>query len=173
MPVNVKDLKEKRGTRFYWDCEPGDEYEEWIEIRQLSPADIEDIEKQTRRVVEVAMQSRKENGRIDKRSAIQLVEKSELIDGENSKRKEEQLRYEKSITAWKLYQEDDSGNLTPFEYSSENIMFLMRESTEFVTFWAKSIESLTEKSKEIRECQKKTYSNLQKNTPEKSDVEIV
>jgi hypothetical protein len=137
MPVNIDNNK---STRFYYFCEPDDEIVEWIEVKPLLPADIEELNKKYRVEYTEYVQPRKLSGKIDKSASIQKLTDYRF---KNDKAKElyEKAQRGKLLTAWQLYKYADNGELELIDFTPENIESILNSDIRFIKFFNECISS--------------------------------
>lgn len=169
MPINKENIDKKKGIRFYWDCDPNDEWAEWVEVRILSPIESEEIDNKTKRFFKEKVQATKENGRIDKRSQIQVIEDWAWIN-KDSEKEHTKLRNALCIPAWCIYEEKDSGEFVPFPRTDENINYLLGHDPIFATFVFKCIASLADTEEVVRADLEKNLPASQKKSAKKSSA---
>jgi len=170
MPINKKAIDEKRGTRFYWNCSPGDEYSEWIEVRLLSSSEIRDIDRKTKRYYEEAVYPKKKNGQIDKRAQPSIVEKWDWKTKE-SEQEHDRSRNALCLRAWCIYEETDNGELIEFPYSTDNVNYLIEKSPEFSQFAFECIASLARTDDVVKAESEKNLGNSRKQLQERKNAE--
>jgi len=169
MPINKKAIDEKRGIRFYWDCQEGDENAEWIEVRLLSNFEIEEIDKLTKKFFKKHVQPIKSNGKPDKRAAIQVIEDWEWASA-TSEQEHARLRNAKCLSDWCVFEEDDDGNLKPFPRTDENVNYLLEKDPIFSQFAFRCIASLAETEDVQRARLEKNLPDSRKKSAKKSSA---
>lgn len=150
MPFNINNIQQRKGTRFTYNADP----DEWIEIRILTPKELDEINKATRkRIKKPVHSSLKKNGEYDTRSSIQLVEDEVWLNA-GSEKKAREMQLEKAFVDWQLF-DDSTGELVPFPFTIENVQLLVENDIEFMRFYSDCLRKLTESMDAEREDEEK------------------
>lgn len=161
MPFNLDNLNP--GVVFYVD----ETQNEWVKIRVSTGVDLEKIDGQT---LEKKIEYRhpvKENGKPDKRKALQRIE---YMDFKHPVVKHKQLRQELlwdlTIEDWCIL--DEKGKKIPC--NKENKIKLMEGSVEFSLFVSDCIDTLTEQKLNRDKEQEKNLSTSAKKSQKSQTV---
>jgi len=143
MPFDISNLNP--GTWFPFPLETDErkrkskgkkEYDEKVCIRLHTADFFDDLEERTAKVERDYVQPKKENGKINKRAPLQVVEYRNVIN----KELRNELLWDYLIVDWVLY---DYKSKEKIPCTKEMKLKLMRNSIEFATYISDCIEILT------------------------------